>query len=616
MKNRITFLLLLFFGLAAWMSLLKLPFLGLYLCEGYTAADWWQVICHGWSLDQTVAGYLTALPLLLLLFSLVVPLPERLWRILLGSYFTVAALLASAIYALDLGLYGYWGFRIDNSVMIYLATPREAVASLTPSDWILGFVAFGLTLLGFLGLFRALLKHLKTPPLKGLTALWGGLVLLFMGGLCFLAIRGGVSVATANISKVFFSSDPKLNHAAINPLFSLLSTLGDERDMEPQYLFFEEAERAARFEELQASRPDSVSSCHLLKNPRPDVVLILLESFGRTFTDEQIEGEAVTPHLNRWKEEGVWFENFYANSFRTDRGEVAILNGYPAQTRMSIMKYPNKSHSLPSIARSLGREGYQSTFIYGGDLNFTDQASYMYATGWQRLIWQKEIRINAPLSKWGYADDVIADLVEEELLRLTEPDLSTRPPQLLGWLTLSSHEPFEVPYAKFERKELNAVAFTDEQVGRLLDRWRESPAWENLLVILVADHGYLYPDGMAYNASKRHHIPMLWVGGALKGPLQVESYASQSDLVATLLAQLGIDHEEFLFSRDIFNPRSPKFGYWCFNDGFGVIDSAGETLYDCTSDRLLSSGPDSLHTERLGRGKTLLQTTYKDIRER
>lgn len=616
MKNRITFLLLLFFGLAAWMSLLKLPFLGLYLCEGYSATDWWQVICHGWTLDLTVAGYLTALPLLLLLLSLLLPLPERLWRILLGLYFGVAALSASAIYALDLGLYGYWGYRIDNSVMIYLATPREAIASLTASDWMRGFAAFGLTTLGFLMLFWLLLKRQRTPSLSGFRRLGEGLVLLLMGGLCFLAIRGGVSVATANISKVYFSADPKLNHAAINPLFSLLSTLGDEQDMEPQYLFFEEQERAARFEELRGNRPDSVLTRRLLKNQRPDVVLILLESFGRTFTDEQLLGEAVTPNLNRWKQEGVWFENFYANSFRTDRGEVAILNGYPAQTRMSIMKYPNKSHSLPSIARSLGREGYQSTFIYGGDLNFTDQASYMYATGWQRLIWQKEIRLDAPLSKWGYADDVMADLVGEELLRLTEPDPATRPPQLLGWLTLSSHEPFEVPYSRFERKELNAVAFTDEQVGRLLDRWCKSPAWENLLVILVADHGYLYPDGMAYNASKRHHIPMLWVGGALNGPLEVESYASQSDLAATLLAQLGISHEEFLFSRNIFHPETPQFGYWCFNDGFGVIDSAGETLYDCTAERLISEGPDSLHGERLGRGKTLLQTTYKDIRER
>lgn len=617
MKNRILFLVQLFLGTALWMALLKLPFMLLHLREGLSVSDVRQVLFHGWSLDMTVAGYITALPLLLLILSLWIPLSERIWRTLMRLFLGFAALVATAVFTLDLGLYGYWGYRIDSSVLIYLASPREAMASLTVSDWVEGAVAFLLILGGFLGLFGLLTSRLKISKLPCSARLWGTPVLLLMGGLCFLAIRGGVSVATANISKVYFSSDQRLNHAAVNPLFSLLSTLGDEKDMEPQYLFFPEEERTENFELLRGDRPDTLQSTSLLKEPRPDVVVVLLESFGRCFVDETVGDEAVTPHLLRWKGEGIWFENLYANSFRTDRGEVAVLNGYPAQTRMSIMKYPNKSHSLPSLARSLGRAGYHSTFVYGGDLNFTDQASYMYATGWQRLIWQKDLSLDAPQSKWGYADDVMGELFTREVLHLTEPDPADRAPQLLGWLTLSSHEPFEVPYEKFDHKILNAVAFTDEQVGRMLDTWRQSPAWKHLLVILVADHGYAYPDTVAYNAAERHRIPMLWVGGAVREPKIVETFASQSDLAATLMAQLGVAHDDYLFSRNIFDPSSPKFGYWCFNDGFGVADREGVTLYDCTSDTLLSPEGDSTnHSHRLLWGKTLLQSTYKDIRER
>lgn len=615
MKNRICFLLKLFFGVALWMAFLKIPFMLLHLREGLSISNLLQVLGHGWSLDLTVAGYITALPLLLLLLSLWLPLTEQRWRTLIHLYLTLIALLAAAIFTLDLGLYGYWGYRIDSSVLIYLTTPREAMASLTPTDWIGGVIAFLLIFGGYFGLFRFIASTLKIKKLALSTRLWGTPLFLLLGGLCFLAIRGGVSVTTANISQVYFSPDQQLNHAAVNPLFSLLSTLGDEKDMEPQYLFFDEEERARNFEMLRGDRPDTLSGPSLLREPRPDVVVVLLESFGRCFVDEQVEGEPVTSHLLRWKEQGLWFENFYANSFRTDRGEVAILNGYPAQTRMSIMKYPNKSHSLPSLARSLGREGYGSTFVYGGNLNFTDQASYMYATGWQRLIWQKDLSLDAPQSKWGYADDVMGELFAEEVLRLTEPDPAGRNPQLLGWLTLSSHEPFEVPYEKFDHKILNAVAFTDEQVGHLLDRLHQSPAWEHLLVILVADHGFLYPETVAYNSEERHRIPMLWVGGALREPGVVEEFASQSDLAATLMAQLGITHDDYLFSRNIFDVSTPKFGYWCFNDGFGVANRDGVTLYDCTTDRVqLNQGTGE--AERLLMGKTLLQTTYKDIRER
>ena len=77
--------------------------------------------------------------------------------------------------------------------------------------------------------------------------------------------------------------------------------------------------------------------------------------------DAEVGGEPVMPYMQRLKREGVWFENFFANSFRTDRGEVAILSGFPAQTRMSVMKLPAKSRSPPSVARSLAGEGYATS---------------------------------------------------------------------------------------------------------------------------------------------------------------------------------------------------------------------------------------------------------------
>ena len=342
------------------------------------------------------------------------------------------------------------------------------------------------------------------------------------------------------------------------------------------------------------------------------MVVVILESFGRTLFDERIDGRWVMPNLRRYRDQGVWFENFFANSYRTDRGEAAILSGYPAQTRMSIMKLPGKSRTLPSVARSLGREGYASTFVYGGDLNFTNQASYMYGTGWQRLVWQKEMRFDAPTSKWGYADDVVTAFFTDEVLALSERGK----PFLAGLLTLSSHEPFEVPYDKFDDKVLNAMAFTDECVGRMIDRWRDSPAWDNLLVVLVADHAYSYPYGIAYNVPLRHRIPMIWTGGAVRGPRTVETYASQIDFAATLLAQMGIGHGDFRFSKNVLSPATPprKFAYYTFNDGFGVVDATGETVYDCTAGgTILENGPDS---GRLDVGKAMLQATYRDIGER
>ncbi len=344
----------------------------------------------------------------------------------------------------------------------------------------------------------------------------------------------------------------------------------------------------------------------MLTTGRPNVVVVILESFARTIMDETVDGEPVMPSMRRLKDEGIWFENFFANSFRTDRGEVAILSGFPAQTRISIMKLPAKSRNLPSLARSLGRAGYDTSFAYGGDLDFTDQSSYMYATGWQELVWQKDLRFDAKPSAWGYDDALMCDWFADRVVAL---DAAGRP-FLAGLLTLSSHKPFDVPFDRFEHPVLNAMAFTDACVGRMIDRLKASPAWENLLVVLVADHGYPYPRTLAYNEPLRHRIPMIWTGGAVAGPRVVERYASQIDLCATLLGQLGLPHDDFDYSKDLFAGSPPRaFGYYTFNDGFGVVDASGAAVWDAASGRAAEGSDPGL----LDVGRTMLQTTYVDI---
>ena len=154
---------------------------------------------------------------------------------------------------------------------------------------------------------------------------------------------------------------------------------------------------------------------------------------------------------------------------------------------------------------------------------------------------------------------------------------------------------------------------TEVGVGKMIDRLKASPAWENLLVVLVADHGYPYPRTLAYNEPLRHRIPMIWTGGAVARPRVVEDYASQIDIAATLLAQLGVPHGDFDYSKDIFAPTPPrKFAYYAFNDGFGVVDASGEAVWDATGGRAVTE----TNPELLDVGRTMLQTTYVDIGRR
>lgn len=611
MKRKLTFLLAVFSATLLAMALQKPVFL-LWYSRLAADASWREltgVVLHGLHLDLTVAGYVTALPLLVVLLSLWVRLSGRVWRPLLSGYFVVVSLFTAAIVAVDIALYEHWGFRLDATVLIYLSDPKEAMASV---DWWLGVrqtLFFAAWAAGMIWLYGRVVRLFDGERLRPLAALpWSAAVLL-LGGCDFLAIRGGMGASVANVSKVYFSPNLFLNHAATNPVFSFLSSLGDRGDFDTQYAFYDEAECAGRFDALRGNSPAAGPSERVLRRERPNVVIVILESFARTILDAEVDGEPVMPNLLRLKEEGIWFENFFANSFRTDRGEVAILSGFPAQTDVSIMKLPGKSRNLPSVARSLGREGYETRFYYGGDLNFTDQASYLYATGWQRLIWQKDLAFGRPAADWGYDDELMCDYFADEVIACS----ASGKPFLAGLLTLSSHTPFDVPYAKFDDKVFNAMAFTDACVGRMIDRLKASPAWDDLLVVLVADHGYPYPATLMYNEPLRHRIPMLWLGGALDGARTVGEYASQIDLCATLLGQLGIAHDDFDYSKDLFAPAPPrKFAYYTFKEGFGVVDASGEAIWDAGSGRLLLTGDPGLADI----GRTMLQTTYRDIARR
>ncbi|MBR6560053.1 MAG: sulfatase-like hydrolase/transferase [Alistipes sp.] len=615
MKRKILIIIAIYITSLVLMALQKPLFLIWYAEQSAeaTMAELVGVTLNGALLDSTMAGYIAAIPWLVLLAAVWIAIPERVMQRILNSYFATMAFLISLIVAVDMGLFRYWGFRIDSTIFPYLATPKEAAASVTWGDLIpavILFVAYGATMFfawrPISRLYRVTKQNIKQRLLSTV-------VMLFMGGLVFLAIRGGVSPAPANVSKVYFSDNMFLNQAATNPVFSLLSSSMRSELKQSDYRYFGEEECGEIFSTLKQSKalyaPHSV-----LNTSRPNIVLIVLEGFGRTTATTSAEGKAVTPQLDALRQSGVSFENMFANSYRTDRGTVAVMSGHPAHPVASIMKYPQKAHTLPAIASSLKEEGYATSFTYGGDANFTNTASYLYGTGFERITDQKSMHFDAPTAKWGYADDVVCDFFTEEVLQLA----GEGKPYFASLLTLSSHEPFEVPFDAFEDKVLNATAFTDHHVGKMIDRWRNTHAWDNMLVVLIADHGISYPEGTQIGSVPRQRIPMVWTGGAVREPMQINTYAAQCDLSATLLAQLGIDHSDFIFSKDIFAADTPHYAYWSFNNGFGIISDEGNVVYDCTGDKIVSSEcTDPAAEQRLiMQGKALTQTIHNDIYQR
>lgn len=559
-----------------------------------------QVVWYGLRLDIAIAGYLTIIPGLLLIATLWSR--WRLFRWLWNSYFAIASFFSSLAYIANLGLYGYWSFPLDNTPLLYVKTsPSDALASLT--WWQLLVIPLVIILVAAV-IYKAA-SNLYPKKLRNMNGrVVESVLLILLTALLLLPIRGGVGTGTNHTGSVYFSSNIWLNHAAVNPVFSFVEAVVHQEEIGTKYRFMEDKEASALFDTMTYTLLRSDSAYRFR---RPNVVMIVLESFSDTI----MHVEGVTPQLLRLTDEGLYFTNFYASSFRTDRALVSIHSGLPAQPTMSVMDMPRKSTSLPSIAGTLAKQGYHTAFYYGGDVNYSNMRSYFMGTGFQRIVSEADFPVRQRTGKWGVPDGPVYDRMLEDIKKYPLDK-----PFFCSVMTESSHEPFDVPdYQKIKDNDvLNAFSYADHCLGTFVEALKKLPSWEHTMVIIVPDHLGAYPDTPDNYQLWRYKTPLVIVGGAVK-QARCHVVGSQIDIAATLLGMMGINHQEFTYSKDLLDASAPHFAFFTFPDVMGMVDDSSSVVYDNMSGQVYAfkgSDADSLLTK----AKAYLQKLYDDIDKR
>lgn len=574
-------------------------------------SEYMDVIRHGFVMDLSTAGYCTILPLVLLLLSCFLPHPNWMKRgINIWNYILIIIL--SLLFVSDLFLYKYWGFRIDTTPLFYLKTPKDAFASGTITEYVCSALVLAIYLYANWKGYQKVSSWFGEFTSK---AYWSALPLLLLFGPLFLAIRGSVGVSTMNVGFVYFSNNTYLNHAAINPTWNFLDALFTDDDFATRYHDMEKEEAQQWVEMLnQPTEPSANPSTGetqphtLLNQTRPNIILIIMEGIGSGVIETLGGTPGVTPNLNRYTQEGVLFNNCFASSFRTDRGLVAILSGYPAQPTSSLMKYPEKTQKTPIITQKLREVGYRTAFYYGGDDNFTNMHSFLVTAGYETIVNETDFKGAELSTKWGAYDHVLFNRVKEDLAK---KDLAKgkEEPFFKTILTLNSHEPFDVPTRHFEDPYLNSVFYADSCIGDFIEHYRKTEAWDNSLILVLPDHAFRYPREMANANPYRYRIPLIWLGGAVEKQMVVSKTCSQVDLATTLLLQLGLNADDFHFSKDILSDNYPEYAFYSYIDGFGLIHKCDTALYDCGAKSISFSTNDTL----IEQGKAYLQLLYDDI---
>lgn len=586
------------------------------------------VIWHGLPLDLSMAGYLSVIPGLLSIA--VVWLKRDLVKPIMNIYFIIASLFITCSFVLNASLYPYWKYPLDSTPLFYFFTsPADAIASVSIWQVILSIVILIVLTTGVW--FTLRMRGEKRRCYSRYSYGYGGfgsgkrnrfddfdrhrgrtsIILLLLTGLLFLPIRGGITVSTMNTGQAYYSQNAYLNHSAVNPLFSLLESITHQEDFASQYRFMKDKEADKIFATMTSTSDKNTYPLlneATFKKGTPDILIVIMESFANDIMPSMGSYKDVAVCLDSIAQQSILFTRFYANSFRTDRGMVSILSGYPAQPTTSIMRYPRKTSQLPSIARNLVKyKNYKTTYYYGGDADFCNMRSYLVSQGYQHIISDANFPIEDKLSKWGVPDHIVAARMMEDI----KAQQNEKRPMLRILQTSSSHEPFEVPYHRLKDKRLNAFAYTDSVMGAIVREYRKLPRWKNTLIVFVPDHVGGYKENLNDHDRSRYQIPLILAGGAISRPMKVGIIGSQHDIAATLLGQLGVEHREFTFSKNMMSDATPKFAFFAVNDAFGIVSEENSLIYDNRAKRIVyDKGEKGFN---LKRGQAYLQKLYDDL---
>ena len=586
------------------------------------------VIWHGLPLDLSMAGYLSVIPGFLSIA--VVWLKRDLVKPIMNIYFIIASLFITCSFLLNASLYPYWKYPLDSTPLFYFFTsPADAIASVSIWQVILSIVILIVLTVGVW--FTLRMRGEKRQQYSRYSYGYGGfgsgkrnrfddfdrhrgrtsIILLLLTGLLFLPIRGGITVSTMNTGQAYYSQNAYLNHSAVNPLFSLLESITHQEDFASQYRFMKDKEADKIFATMTSTSDENTYPLlneATFKKGTPDILIVIMESFASDIMPSMGSYKDVAVCLDSIAQQSILFTRFYANSFRTDRGMVSILSGYPAQPTTSIMRYPRKTSQLPSIARNLAKyKNYKTTYYYGGDADFCNMRSYLVSQGYQHIISDANFPIEDKLSKWGVPDHILAAKMMEDI----KAQQNEKRPMLRILQTSSSHEPFEVPYHRLKDKRLNAFAYTDSVMGAIVREYRKLPRWKNTLIVFVPDHVGGYKENLNDHDRSRYQIPLILAGGAISRPMKVGIIGSQHDIAATLLGQLGVEHREFTFSKNMMSDATPKFAFFAVNDAFGIVSEENSLIYDNRAKRIVyDKGEKGFN---LKRGQAYLQKLYDDL---
>ncbi len=516
------------------------------------------ILTQGLRFDIVLLGMALA-PLVLLLpvlatYSLTFPL----WRVVVAVYVTLIIMLIAFMEMATPAFAEQFDARPNILFFEYFEHPKEVFATLWgayPGQLLLG--APVVMILGWLVQRTAFNQMQGASPLSPFVAAPLAFIMLLI---CLMSARSTLAHRPVNPSTVARTNDAMVNDLALNSTYSVAYAAYEMRHEEQGGARYgnmsdEVALSIVRREShiAESAFIDNRSTWHkggaVTRKDRPlNLVIILQESLGAEFVGS-MGGLNLTPNIDELREEGLSFDRIYATGTRSVRGIEAVTTGFLPTPSRSVVKLSKSQRNFFTLGQLLKDQGYDTSFIYGGEAHFDNMRRFFVNNGFDTIIDENDYVDPVFTGSWGVSDEDLLNKAHETFEAMGDK------PFFSLVFSSSNHTPFEYPDGRIDPYDAekqtvnNAVKYADYAVGEFFAKARNSSYWDNTVFLVVADHNSRV-HGADLVPINGFHIPAVILGSNIK-PQHYSKVASQTDLPPTLLSLMGIQGVHPMPGRDL-----------------------------------------------------------------
>jgi len=509
-------------------------------------------------------------------------LGKRIWT----GYIVVTVFFLMIMHASNFGYYAYLNQGIDATALRFLENPfisATMVWQSYPVIW--GALILAALIWGYYRLLKKANLHIDTN--KPLKVKWKGKtgIVIVTFFVVFFGLLGKISYYPLRWSDAFFSSTHTFTaYLASNPTMYFYNTLKntvETYDLEATQKYY-----PLMTEYLGVDQPDPETLNYTRTvsfeddgSKKPNVVIVILESFASYKTGLSGNPLNPTPNIDQIAKDGVYFNNFFVPHTGTARSVWALITGLP-----DIEKNRTSTRN-PLIVRqhSIANDftGYDRTYFLGGSASWANIRGLLSSNIENLTIHEEGSYESERVDVWGISDLSLFKEANEVLKNKKGPFLSIIQ-------TSGNHRPYTIPednddfvelseadtefkpedYGFQDFKELNSFHFMDHSIGRFMAMARQEDYFDNTLFVFFGDHGIANSTGKhtakseEYLGVSGHRVPLVLYGPKILKQTGINrKVASELDVLPTIAALTKNSYTNTTLGRDLFDTAFDKMRY-------------------------------------------------------